>query len=353
MKHNIHLYLYLTGAACTTLLLTIALFPYHDFIYPPSLNLSLLRTNIMKNEVYENLDEPEKAEAPSSVDEWMKHIERRFEDRKAVLTDGCSRVKDILKENVQATMNSRLFSAPKYNLIVCLNAKVGASTWKSNLLCIAGTPRFEKVHTNVAGNLASKKLFTEEKLYSLMKKGTSEVKVFVVRHPLHRLVSAFRDKYRNGSSVRLKKLKRGFFGPMIKQHNLQVDSHGNISVTFPQFLEYVVQSHQSNFMVNRHWRGYVINCSPCTFNYTYIMTTETWDEDMSYLVNKLNISEVEATNHLHNKSALPQGGRVDYFSYYRNIDPHLIGQIYEIYKVDFALFNYTLPDFIEKAIEEA
>ncbi|XP_076036069.1 carbohydrate sulfotransferase 11-like [Oratosquilla oratoria] len=304
----------------------------------------------MKNEVYKNLDEPEKAEAPSRDDEWMERIQRRFEARKAVLTDGCSRAKDIVKENVEETMNDVLFSAPKYNLILCLIAKVKAA---QNIPSESGTPRFEKVHTNAAGKLASKNFFTEEKLYSLMKNGTSEVKVFVVRHPLHRLVSAFRDKYKNGASVRLNNLKRGFFGPMIKQHNLQVDSHGNISVTFPQFLEYVVQSHQSNFMVNHHWRGYVINCSPCTFNYTYIMTTETWDEDMSYLVNKLNISEVEATNHLHNKSALPQGGRVDYFSYYRNIDPHLIGQIYEIYKVDFVLFNYTLPDFIEKAIEEA
>ncbi|XP_076036026.1 carbohydrate sulfotransferase 11-like [Oratosquilla oratoria] len=261
-------------------------------------------------------------ESSSRIDEWMKRIERRFEARKAVLTDGCSRVKDIVKEDVELTLRYRLFSAPNYNLTVCLNEK-------------------------------PMNFFTEEKLYLLMTKGTSKVKVFVVRHPLHRLVSAYRDKYQNGASLRVKDFPGRFVPPVINEQKLKVDSHGNISITFPQFLKHVVQEHRNNLWMNRHWRSYVKNCSPCTFNYTYIMTMETWDEDMDYLIKKLNISEVQVSTHINSKSTLSQGGRVDYFSYYRNIDPHLIRTIYEIFKVDFELFNYTLPAFIEKSITAA
>lgn len=44
--------------------------------------------------------------------------------------------------------------------------------------------------------------------------------------------------------------------------------------------------------MNAHWRNYYRTCSPCDLNYEYIVKTETYSEDLHYLVKKLRIAEV-------------------------------------------------------------
>ncbi|XP_076036027.1 carbohydrate sulfotransferase 12-like [Oratosquilla oratoria] len=134
-------------------------------------------------------------------------------------------------------------------------------------------------------------------------------------------------------------VKDDFFRPLLRQQNETVGEQGNVTVSFQDFLQYVVTDHHKNLgRTNWHWRSFHGSCLPCTLSYDYILTTDTWEEDMGFLIARLNITEMAlATNHLHSLSDQKKKSP-SYFRYYDGIPLDLMKTIYKIYEKDFKIF---------------
>ncbi|CAL4122394.1 unnamed protein product, partial [Meganyctiphanes norvegica] len=110
-------------------------------------------------------------------------------------------------------------------------------------------------------------------------------------------------------------------------------------VTFTEFLVHVIKTFQQG-KPNAHWRTYSNDCSSCTFDYKYITKVETLTEELAYIFNKLGIpADPSVAMNAHHQD--PYAG----LQKYRNVKRSLRKRIYDIYKYDFILFNYTVPDY--------
>ncbi|XP_018022696.1 carbohydrate sulfotransferase 11-like [Hyalella azteca] len=91
---------------------------------------------------------------------------------------------------------------------------------------------------------------------------------------------------------------------------------------------------------DRHWRPYFLNCGACDLNYEYIVKMETWSEDLRYLLPKFNMDE---KNEVHENAK--NSTDVSY-RYIRALPKQLILKLYEIYKIDFEMFDYSLNQYM-------
>ncbi|CAL4107850.1 unnamed protein product, partial [Meganyctiphanes norvegica] len=169
------------------------------------------------------------------------------------------------------------------------------------------------------------------------------IKVMNTRHPLQRLVSAYRDKFRDGR----KGWEEREFTELIDKY--LPERRGSTDITFPEFLRIIVGEQKMGVDANGHWRSYYKNCSPCTLPYDYIMQLETHDEDLEYIFNMTGINDrnVELRRHATSR----EDSESNYWLYYDVVDDDLLRETYHIYKEDFQMFGYEIPKFLQRVIQ--
>nr|XP_027207253.1 carbohydrate sulfotransferase 11-like isoform X1 [Penaeus vannamei] len=262
----------------------------------------------------------------------LEKIKQRFAQRKKILQGNCTQT---LPGQLRIQNNEASYYVKQYRTYFCVSAKGGATTWKTHLLRMKGLPG-NNVH----------KGYNEKRIRAGPAKVADRIagkvtSVISVRHPLARLVSAYGDKFGDGSG-------RGAtprFMLMVRQY---FKSWGK-PVTFRQFLSFVIhQGKGGPGRINNHWRPISWNCKPCTGNYDYVVKLETLDSDLAYLVNLLGIKEINIKlKHNAKKSKAKING---YESYFKSLPPDMLKDIYTIYKYDFILFDYAVPQFMLDAI---
>ncbi|XP_063596972.1 carbohydrate sulfotransferase 11-like [Penaeus indicus] len=266
-----------------------------------------------------------------SVEISFEEIKRRLDQRNRMLRGNCSLIGNLKSPVLVAIDVMRNYFIEEYNLFLCVSAKGGATTWKSHMLKMKGHPG-----TNVHKGYNEKRI--RARMPRIADRFSGKVtSVISVRHPLSRLVSAYGDKFGDGkSSAATPRFLR-----MVRQH---LNSWGR-RVTFYQFLTYVIhQSKRGPSWTNNHWRPISWNCKPCTGNFDYIIKLETLDEDLAYLVNVLEIKEIDIKlKHNVKRSKAKVKG---YESYFKSLPPAMLKDIYNIYKYDFILFDYAIPQFM-------
>ncbi|XP_047494094.1 carbohydrate sulfotransferase 12-like [Penaeus chinensis] len=159
------------------------------------------------------------------------------------------------------------------------------------------------------------------------------VTLISVRHPLVRLVSAFRNKLLNGRPF---EKVGGYLRVALQVLQLPADRN---YISFSEFLVYVIRTRSQP---DRHWNTYRELCSPCYFNYNYVALLETYTEDMQYLAQEFEIPiDPEARR---NAKSEPGEDESAAFRYYRNVSLSIRRQIFDIFKDDMEMFGYKLPD---------
>ena len=161
---------------------------------------------------------------------------------------------------------------------------------------------------------------------SLEKMLASDTVSFVnVRHPFERLISAF-----NHLSKALK-----FFPQLAGK-------------TCGQYLTEVVlgeakasTNKKTYEKMNQHWRPFNALCGFCSFNYTVISKTETFDEDEARIMELLGMEGREQK-----KLNSNAGDRIQNLTKtcFENISQEDKNALVDLYKYDFAMFGYH-PEF--------
>lgn len=207
------------------------------------------------------------------------------------------------KNLVQTSPNNQKF-------LFCIPPKTGTTNWQK--LLIAGI--LEKVSDpksvkysdfanlyEVVPNIAIlyKKIFnrmpnyktnplqkssrTWELIHNHLLQRSDQINILNVRHPVERLYSAWRDKFRTEKPQNIQAWYIKFhLDKFPKQYeNYKPDS---MSISWPDFVNYWLQNYQTETKFDHHWHTTIWTCLPCSYDFQYIVKTETADTDSELII---------------------------------------------------------------------
>jgi len=239
----------------------------------------------------------------------------------------------------------------------CWNHKVGSSTWMGIFSLYYG------------------KAIGDAKLYTLQYKMSPKTlnqfhtavrdynNIIVIRHPIHRLISAYRDRvyglknapsfYRTvASSLKIKHTN------IIQNYTREKTVHGKTIKTilpqkiyrpsFSEFIQYVVQSKYSG--MDNHWKLYSHHCSPCIANFTYILEMDDVEEQVEAL-NTTGLWQDSITLHANPTGNTTSSNTSQISKYVSQLSCELLRALYEKYLPDFLLFEYSIAEYVLLANE--
>ena len=165
----------------------------------------------------------------------------------------------------------------------------------------------------------------------------SYFKFMFVRHPLERLVSAYRHRVKDTKRTDLHKI---YAEQIVKKYRNISDRSNKVTgddVTFREFIRYVLDV-DSNTM-DPHFKPFFDICHPCLIRYNFIGSMENLDLDVSALLKELNSSRKitfpKRQNYYHTLT------KEEALMYYRNVSYNELQKLrWRKYRKDFDCFLY-------------
>ncbi|CAD1474255.1 unnamed protein product, partial [Heterotrigona itama] len=257
------------------------------------------------------------------------------------------------------------------DLSYCPIYKAGSTTWIYNL-CLLMNVREEELNSGreqistIARRAIPELEFPEAgegrlNPRKLMQALRSTKKLLVVRHPFERLLSAYRDKLENsvagrehgtlhfyrkyGSKIVEKYRKTNFIPPeeYLVIRRKDVPQPKGIEPTFREFVQYLIHTDLANYG-DDHWMPYYLYCTPCLLDYDIIAKVETLWQDQIYTIRKLHLQDTIEPRWRHS-GGYENPSKI----YFGQLNKDLIQKLYEKFKLDFELFDYSPDDYYQYA----
>ncbi|NXX77852.1 CHST9 sulfotransferase, partial [Urocolius indicus] len=258
-------------------------------------------------------------------------------DRKSMLASLCLK-NNLLRSRseLDANVASQLFVEHRHKFVYCEVPKVGCSNWKRTIFILQGDLKAEAseiehdhIHqTPLIRKLVSYPPATQNNVLN------NYTKVMFTRHPLERLVSAYRDKllhFEPFYSITVANEIRAMF----RKHR---NSTGKVS--FQEFVTFILSKPPSSLDI--HWKPMFLLCDPCNVHYDVLGKYETLGSDSEHV-----LEAIGAPAGLHYPSVKRYGsekrttGDIT-LEYLRQLNSEQIEKIKKLYQMDFVLFNYTM-----------
>lgn len=168
-------------------------------------------------------------------------------------------------------------------------------------------------------------------------------KLIVVRHPLERLLSAYRNKLE--AKQKSSKYFQTRFGKKIikryRQNPTEESLKNGDDVTFQEFVEYVTDE-SSNETRNEHWKPIYELCQPCLVNYNLVSKYESLVEDATEVLERIGVDFVNFPAKPPNSE--PTAKKLE--KYYSTLTYKQLRKLVHLYKLDLRLFDYSLEDVV-------
>nr|XP_028563052.1 carbohydrate sulfotransferase 8-like [Podarcis muralis] len=262
-------------------------------------------------------------------EDWL----RRQRDRKASLDTICQ--KDTFskgKPNPQVA--GQIFVDECHNFIYCEVPKVGCSNWKKIILLLTlNLSRdvlevdHDRVHrTHLLRRLSSYPSDQQVKLLN------SSIKVMFTRHPLERLVSAYRDKLLHfepfyvSVAKRIKTLFRG-------------NPNSTDPVTFQEFVNFVLKHAPKDLDI--HWKPMFMLCDPCNIHYDILGKYETLGEDADHVLRRIGAPDDLQYPDFKRYGTEKRTNSNITLNYFSKLSKDQVQKLKDLYSIDFSSFNYS------------
>ncbi|GAB0097159.1 Carbohydrate sulfotransferase [Sergentomyia squamirostris] len=268
----------------------------------------------------------------------MDKLEERMQKRVKHVAEICSKYR--LYGTAQP--NSREFLINKHHRLIWCNVFKAASTsWLYNFNILAGyTPQFLKKAKENPINLARKK-YERPSIEQLLTSLNHAMAFIIVRHPFERLLSGYLDKIQNSDQSSIYgKLGMKIIQKYRKKKNLSSPRWP----TFPEFVNYVLDEIHSN-KSDEHWTPITNFCTPCQVHFDVIAKFETLNEDQMYIIEKANISHIISPEWKNPGKGTKNTVDLIY-DFYNELSEEQVRELYEVYKHDFELFDYSVKEFL-------
>ena len=226
-----------------------------------------------------------------------------------------------------------------YVLNVFLICNCRSTTWKNILAQNSGG-----LDTTIDKYIHGKHMLKEYNLVHLDEYNKTQIlhildnyfKFLVVRHPLDRLVSTYRDKFLIGNQAYQENTGSRIlreFRPGADKETIRLGK----GVTFKELVQFVIKhvsTEEHIYEMNRQ-------CFPCQIQYDYIAKLETHTVDAAYIIkNKLSGKGADALYNVHHTG---EGATVDKdLLNYKNISTEELEELKYVYSEDFHMFGYTM-----------
>ncbi|KAK7085011.1 hypothetical protein SK128_013533 [Halocaridina rubra] len=176
----------------------------------------------------------------------------------------------------------------------------------------------------------------------------TSMKMLIVRHPLERLLSAYRDKMlREDLFQKLQvSIRKSFPDPNA--------SNDEKHPTFLQFLMHIKRDMKrfwktgGQSRLNNHWQPVWWACGPCQVKYEVIAHVESLSLDQEYIIRKAGIQDVVFNAHTHASNFDSYNGTSQATqAYFSQIPKKLLEEVSDLYRPDFDLFGYSPSQYIK------
>lgn len=255
----------------------------------------------------------------------------------------------------------------KHKVLYCPVPKVACSNWKRVMLALSGD--VSGVSDPLSVSLHDVHFKYQSKLRTLgahYTKGQTLLrfrkyfKFMVVRHPLERLVSAWRDKFRRTDSPDAIALRKRYVEIVLRKMRyknrwLSADLLAKLvkqdgwkpTVTFSEFLQLVLDPDADDV----HWQSYDDLCHPCHVRYDFISNYDSLEADASYVLGRVHARHIQFPKRDRSAAYRKPSTDLRYVKrHFAHVPASVLERIHEKYRTDFELFNFSLPPFLKKKI---
>lgn len=236
-----------------------------------------------------------------------------------------------------------------HSLLYCYVPKVACTNWKRVLMVLTGVSgslrdplAIPANEAHVSGNLRTLSEYSTSQINQRLR---SYLKFVFVREPFERLVSAYRNKFTRSYNTAFHKR---YGTKIVRRHRLDPQpealERGN-DVSFEEFVYYLVDpATQREEPFNEHWERVHSLCHPCLIHYDVVGKYETLEQDSRYVLQLAGVKD-QVSFPASSKSTRTTGDMAAQF--FHNISPFYQKKLYNLYRMDFLLFNYTIPAYLK------
>lgn len=236
---------------------------------------------------------------------------------------------------LEADVAKRLFVEHSHRLIYCEVPKVGCSNWKRIIFLLKFN--LSRKASEIDHNTIHKTNHLK-KLISYPWKQQAELlndytKVMITRHPLERLVSAYRDKLLHSEPYYSDTLANEIKA-LFRKNKTSTEK-----VTFQEFVNFVVSREHKTLDI--HWKPESELCDPCNIHYDILGKYETLEQDAEHVLRQIGAPSGlhYPTIKEHNSEERTNSNIT--WTYLEKLSQDQMQKLRELYRLDFSLFNYS------------
>ncbi|GFO43891.1 carbohydrate sulfotransferase [Plakobranchus ocellatus] len=291
-----------------------------------------------------SLPQPSAATTPASKSlprsqAWKQHIHEACVNLRMV-----GNVKPLSEETLE-----NILVDDKHKLLYCQIPKVASTTWRRMFLQLSGTLGNTDPFSISSNDIHHKYDDNLVHLSDLPKEGREMrlrdyFKFVYVREPFERILSAYKNKFK--SKLKSADYFRTRFGKRIAEQYrdppLRSANDTDGGITFEEFVTYLVDF-RKRIKMNEHWERFHKLCRPCLIDYDFVGHLEQMSEDTQYILDSnflsdsLKVPSRKESNYGHKETSTFMK------EYYSKLPRWAIRSLYQMYKADFIIFNYTIP----------
>ncbi|KAL7291293.1 hypothetical protein TKK_0014896 [Trichogramma kaykai] len=239
----------------------------------------------------------------------------------------------------------------------CPIYKAGSTIWKKNFAILSGDAKSDVLRTGNSDPLdldleaiIQERYTLTYRVSQMKKRATGMATLMVVRHPFERLLSAYRHKLENRQGEEY--YYERFGKRIVEKYRQKSSNHTQAEPTFAEFLNFIVDEQEPD----DYWTPYNSTCYPCTIKYDYVMKFENLVDEYNYY---LFITGMHKHGFPYPLTPLPENDPKSSTSqkvkeyYFKQVPTKLLRQVYEIYKLDFILFEYHPDEYYSLSMKDS
>lgn len=233
------------------------------------------------------------------------------------------------------------FYADKRNkIMLCAVPKSGISSWKNLLMQISSNNPNISSNPHIISTVLESGLHIVPTEKTLSEEYNDYYKFIVVRHPLARVVSAYKDII---YEVKVEVPDHNCGGEMLARYrdcsNLTLEQCAKLPPypTWQEFASHVAARDVK--CLNRHWMTVEKLCQPCRIRYDGIMKLETVDHDAETFLDMYR-----GTNNFHIRHLNEKKDIKSVEDYINELPKAVVAKLIDKYKVDMAMLGYKFEN---------
>ena len=277
-------------------------------------------------------------------DDFSQRMAQTQASRQERLKEMCAKYQPSVANQVPSRVHVwRVYTEDRLKLLYCEVPKVGCSNWKRVFMVLEGSATdIGEIAHDAAHNSIKTHRLDRFNSTGIAKRLHAYTKFLFVREPFERVVSAFRDKFENPNSY----YHPAFGRPIIRKYRANASRDALLTgsgVTFREFVQYLVDAHKPVGM-DIHWEPSNKLCHPCLLHYDFIGKFENMEEEANFLLQKIGAPANLRFPHFKDRDPLAErtSSRIT-DSYMAQLNTTERQKLYDLYSMDYLMFNYLKP----------